>query len=114
MLPVNQPHPAIAIVSLEDHLKNGPIHESIVVAMIMSMKTVTENDNTIVQQRHNTTSGKHTQVRYQRRLLCMCVCRSLGSNMFMIFNGNGNTPCLFDCDVTLQYDGMLRKFLVRI
>ena len=105
-------NPRIQMISLASHMENGPRHGTVIVAVLMSLISAGGEEKTQVQQRNQNNRGQNQDVRYQRRLLLMCLNSTSGSNMFMMFHGYGNNPRLLECDVSLRYNGTLREFVV--
>ena len=58
--------PACKIVSLEHHLKNGARYNTMIIAMVMTIRSSSENNQTMVQQRFGGGGrGQREPVRYQ-------------------------------------------------
>jgi hypothetical protein len=100
------------MVPLESPTYNGPRHRTVIVAVLTRLILAEWEEEIQVQQRNPINRGQNTDVRYQRRLLLMCLDSTSGSNMFMMFHGYGNNPRILECDVLLRYNGTLRKFVV--
>ena len=90
-------NPRIQMISLASHMENGPRHGTVIVAVLMSLISAGGEEKTQVQQRNQNNRGQNQDVRYQRRLLLMCLNSTSGSNMFMIFHGYGNNSRLLEC-----------------
>ena len=106
----NQIGPSCRLIPLEQHVANGPEFNTMFLLIVMSIRTSSENDRTMVQQRFGGgVRGQRTNVRYQRRILLMCPLSSPGNNMAMMFSGHGHNRELFECEAGLRTDGSLRK-----
>ena len=104
--------PNARIMSPEDLAKDGPERGTILVARVLSIKQSEKDENANLQQRFKTNRGQIKSVGYQRKIMFMCVNSKSGSNVFIMFQGNGNNPRIFDFDASLRDNGTLRECFI--
>ena len=106
-------NPQAPIISLDSLIQEGPKTQGFIVAMIMSINTESQTIKTEIQKRYNGNNrGISTQIKYNRRILFMCLKSEAGSNMFIMFQGNSKNQNIFDADLSLRDNGGIRKLLI--
>jgi len=93
-------------VSLQELVADGPSPNTYMLCMMLSMNAAT---NTQTQQRsYSGSRGAQSNVRHTRRFGLMCLASDAGSNLFMIFTGNGICPRVM-ANVETRDNGDIRE-----
>ncbi len=95
------------LISLQELVASGPRPGTLLPAVILS---VGAKESTQTQQRgFNGRQGAQSTARHTRRFILMCLLSEPGSNVLMIFQGNGLCPRLF-ADVECRDNGTMSEF----
>ena len=93
-------------VTLQRLVADGPSPNTFMLCMMLGMSAAT---NMQTQQRsYNGGRGLQSNVRHTRRLVLMCLESDAGSNVCMIFTGNGICPRLM-ANVETRDNGDIRE-----
>ena len=104
-------NPNAPIMTLQNLIQEGPQNQGFIVAMIMCINTESSTNKVEIQKRYNgNIKGTSTQVRYNRRIIFMCLNSDPGTNMFVMFQGNSKNQNIFDADLLLRDNGGISKF----
>ena len=100
--------PRSRFISLENLVSEGGQHGTIMVAMILSIST-SSNETRITQRSYNGARGTVSTVRHTRKITIMCLLSPPGRNTAIILQGNGISSRLFE-DTETRDNGMIRKY----
>lgn len=104
--------PNSKFISLQDYIVSGGRHGTIMICMILSIST-SSNQTQIAQKSYNGVRGSTSTVRHSRKITVMCLRSSSGKNTAVILQGNGLSPRLFE-DIETRDNGHIRKFKLYI
>ena len=99
--------------SLQTLVQGKGRHGTVMVFQVIGMKSNRSDSQMRTSQRargsRNARFENSGSVRYQRSITLMCLLSDSNANVAMMFHGCGNNSNLFECDVSLRYDGGLRE-----
>ena len=99
--------PNSRFISLEDYITSRGRHGTIMVCMILSIST-SSNQTQVAQKSYNGVRGLMSTVCHSRKITVMCLQSGAGKNTAIILQGNGLCPRLFE-DIETLDNGHIRK-----
>ena len=102
--------PNSRFISLEDYITSRGRHGTIMVCMILSIST-SSNQTQVAQKSYNGVRGLMSTVCHSRKITVMCLQSGAGKNTAIILQGNGLCPRLFEDIETLDNGHICKLYL---
>ena len=96
--------------SLNTLVKNGYLHGTNIVVIILSISSASGNTPLQVRHRYNGTRCQVKNVWHDRTMIVMFPLSPPGSNTSMIVFGSGCCERIFEADISLRDNGAIRKW----
>ena len=101
-------NPNSLLILLNTSVKNGSLHGTNIVVIILSISFASGNTLLQLQQRYNGTRGKINNVLHNIKMLVMCLFSPPGLNMAMILFGSRCCERFFEAGLSLRDNGDIR------